>query len=227
MEQLEQTYLSYPSLYFFCIRTVNAGKSVRNEDQATIHKGLLRAVISKETIQSKIADMVSIRLRQPRVSHSRIVDGVEAKLSVPIAIKTGESSSTPLDSSHKIVTSSDVDQKTNSSDSVEVKKEPLPGKLNISGEVSSEKSCIESCDSKGEDQIPQSVENWTDAAADLISPTTPLPFPNELTSPTESITRVIASSDELGTQKKPQMVSRYDMKPSQFNICLALFPCGG
>ena len=83
---------------------------MRNEDQATIHKGLLRAVISKETIQCKIADMVSIRLRQPRMNHSR---AVETKLGAPIVVREEESLSAPQNSSQEVTVPTTCSEKSN------------------------------------------------------------------------------------------------------------------
>ncbi|RWS07929.1 Protein phosphatase 1H-like protein [Dinothrombium tinctorium] len=46
--------------------TINAGKSARNEDQASLCKGLLRAILSPESIALKIADMMPTVPGNPR-----------------------------------------------------------------------------------------------------------------------------------------------------------------
>lgn len=44
--------------YRLIFRTINAGKSVRNEDHAAVYRGTLRAVISDENIANKVSDMM-------------------------------------------------------------------------------------------------------------------------------------------------------------------------
>lgn len=47
-------------------RCINAGKSLRNEDQAAVYKGLLRAVVSPDLLADKVANMMATVPGYPR-----------------------------------------------------------------------------------------------------------------------------------------------------------------
>ncbi|XP_015784555.1 protein phosphatase 1H [Tetranychus urticae] len=154
---------------------VNAGKSQRNEDQAAIHKGLLRAVISKEVIQNKIADMISIRKISVRPAYKMAPKPVSAPVSQNIS-KTSDAATKKIGN---------------------IKEENLPTIDNSqSDEVKPSIVKVE----PGIEEVTSTDSNVSEGSLlngtpdDLLSPSTPLPFSSILPAESEPIPTLVVSS---------------------------------
>ncbi|RWS26620.1 Protein phosphatase 1H-like protein [Leptotrombidium deliense] len=141
---------------------INAGKSARNEDQASICKGLLRAIITPESIEAKVADMM------PTIpGHSR---------SVPI----GSQREINGDTSNETTSGNESKVSSNEAENVSEQKTAVQAKLEIDKNEVSENS-----NSNGEMNEIVDVDNVV-LASDLCSPSTPFPpeivesFKNEI-----------------------------------------------
>lgn len=56
---------------------INAGKSVKNEDQASVHRGTLHSNISAEIINNKVTEMLPISILRPPVSPTVTTNGTD------------------------------------------------------------------------------------------------------------------------------------------------------
>lgn len=163
---------------FSFTRTVNAGKSFRNEDQAAIYKGLLRATISKEIIQNKLVEMVSIRLRPSKPQRRTTEMGRLYRL------RLAHSKAPPATTAPTTTTIDDMSD-------IEVINEPENSESTDKSLDLNAKLTDSTTSSEG-DQPTNIKPDWAEVCDDLMSPTTPLPsFISESTSPTELTAPVI------------------------------------
>ena len=132
-------------------RTINAGKSIRNEDQAAIYSGLLKTTISPDNIADKVADMMP---------------------TIP-----GYPQQQPVNSNKKPL--NDNSKTTNSNDKLKseiktVENKPTGSSVvgKIDGDILNGKSVVEL------KHVLNGTDNPTEtiSADDLLSPSTPLPI---------------------------------------------------
>ncbi|CAG2100179.1 unnamed protein product [Medioppia subpectinata] len=139
--------------------TINAGKSVRNEDHACVYRSTLRAVISDESITNKVSDMMPTVPGHPH----QIPVGAKKVLPPKASEPTNESTDSSVNSDTKSDKTNDV-------------KEVMNG----TGGDGQQQTSIQTKDTPFTDplQTPLPLNASTNGPNldDLLSPTTPIPL---------------------------------------------------
>ena len=144
-------------------RCINAGKSIRNEDQAAMHKGLLRAIITPEVVASRVADMMPTVPGYPR--------------QIPINATKVTPASNPFDDSNRPAAGSapgSGEPVVNGNHSDKSSKVGLNGVHN-GGDAKAEQTKPDVAASNT-DATASGVDIPAGASAELLSPTSPLPL---------------------------------------------------
>lgn len=89
---------------------INAGKSLRNEDQAAVHRGTLHSLISAESIGSKLAEMMPISFSRPLPPQPPTTTTAIATMSSTTTIANGTESASTINGSEKPSATTDETQ---------------------------------------------------------------------------------------------------------------------
>ena len=170
------TKIPWNSGYAECI---NAGKSIRNEDQAAIYRGVLRTVVTQDVIGSKVADMMPLVPSHPRQvpingRNLTIAEAIRMPTEVPGSAQNGSIDSEtviPADT-HSLALPTSVS---------------LP---DLNGKTSTPLTNGDSRDAEANDAETKALKTLD--VSHLLSPSEPLPLNNIVSSPSiETITAAL------------------------------------
>ena len=177
--------LSFESFFIFTptFRTINAGKSVRNEDHASVYRGTLRAIVSDENISSKVSDMMPT---VPGYPH-QIPVGNKKSFVAKSLLKTMDLNQKSDKSEDKIDNKSDVKQENG-----------IEEKPKTSDSTSEDKSL----NTNEDPALPlKSAPNLND----LVSPSTPIPLEIRLS---EAAAEIVESAYATPQSSPEKVISK-------------------
>lgn len=190
---------------------INAGKSLRNEDQASIYRGVLRTVVTQDVIGAKVADMMPLMPSHPRQvpvngRNLTIADAIKIP-GVVGSVQNGIVDSDPLipvNNTHSTLPSSvslpELNGRTESKSSPVMNGCSDPNQKETSQDIRHPLSS-ESTTGKPTEKVPNSSESLKILnAADLLSPTELLPINQLVNSPSiDTLNSFVTSSPKKST----------------------------
>ncbi|XP_054163019.1 protein phosphatase 1H-like [Oppia nitens] len=166
--------------------TINAGKSVRNEDHAAVYRGTLKAVVSDEMIANKVSDMMSTVPGHPH--------------QIPIGNKRNTHQKTISKANEANEKSKDISD-SNISDGKEVK--AFNGN-DISDQVSDNKD--QTAVTADPQTLPLNESTTNPSVDDLMSPSIPIPIEERLAEAISDTIESAYATPETSPQKTQKSI---------------------